>query len=74
MIVTVEEAAADLKAGKMLIVVDDQNRENEGDLVMPASNITPEQVNFIVTKARGLLCVALERERAERLFLTPMTA
>lgn len=74
MIVTVEEAAADLKAGKMLIVVDDQNRENEGDLVMPAANITPEQVNFIVTKARGLLCVALERQRAERLFLAPMTA
>ncbi len=73
MILSIEEAIAQLKEGKMLIVVDDENRENEGDLITPAQNISKEDVNFIVTQARGLLCVAMEKERAERLRLAPMT-
>ena len=51
---SMEEALEDLKAGKCLVVVDDEQRENEGDLVMPAEKVTPEAVNFIVTHARGI--------------------
>ncbi|MGC9325992.1 MAG: bifunctional 3,4-dihydroxy-2-butanone-4-phosphate synthase/GTP cyclohydrolase II [Candidatus Hinthialibacter sp.] len=71
---SVEQAIQQLKDGNMLIVVDDENRENEGDLICPAETITPERVNFIVSKARGLVCVALEHERAERLHLNLMTS
>src|SRR5262245_38514723 len=67
----VEAAVEDIRQGRMVIVVDDA-RENEGDLVMAASKITPAAVNFIVTEARGLLCVALSPERAETLDLFPM--
>ena len=59
---SVEEAIQDLKAGKFLIVVDDERRENEGDLVMPAEMVTPESVNFMVTHARGLLCMPIIEE------------
>ena len=72
MIVTPEEAVERLKSGQMLIVVDDENRENEGDIVLPAETITPEQVNFILSEARGLLCVSLPQERAEELELNLM--
>lgn len=61
------EAIEDIRAGKMVIVVDDESRENEGDLVMAAAKITPEDVNFIVKNARGLLCVAITAERAGKL-------
>ncbi len=71
---SIEEAIQELKAGKMLIVVDDENRENEGDIVCPAETITADRVNFIVSEARGLVCVPLERDRAERLNLNLMTA
>ncbi|MBN2329009.1 MAG: bifunctional 3,4-dihydroxy-2-butanone-4-phosphate synthase/GTP cyclohydrolase II [Candidatus Omnitrophica bacterium] len=71
---SVEQAIQQLKAGKMLIVVDDENRENEGDLICPAETITPERVNFIVTQARGLVCVSLEHERADRMHLNLMTS
>ena len=64
---SVEEALQDLKAGKFVVVVDDENRENEGDLVMPAQMITPEAVNFIVTHARGLLCMPIIGERLDEL-------
>ncbi len=74
MIISIDQAIQDIKAGKMLIVTDDENRENEGDLILPAQSITPDQVNFAVSKARGLLCAAIEREWAERLFLAPMTS
>ncbi|RJP26534.1 MAG: bifunctional 3,4-dihydroxy-2-butanone-4-phosphate synthase/GTP cyclohydrolase II [Candidatus Omnitrophota bacterium] len=74
MTLSIEEAVAELKAGKMLIVVDDQNRENEGDLIAPAQSMTPERVNFIVKQARGLLCVAIDKKRAEQLNLHLMTA
>ncbi len=69
---TVEEALADLRAGRMLIVVDDADRENEGDLVLPAEQVTPEAVNFMAAQARGLICVALTAERLDDLHLPLM--
>ena len=64
---SMEEALADLKAGKFLIVVDDEKRENEGDLVMAAEMVTPEAVNFLVTHGRGLLCMPMKEERLQEL-------
>ena len=64
---SLEEALDDLKAGKLLIVVDDENRENEGDLVMPAERVTPEAINFIVKYARGLVCMPIIGERLDEL-------
>ena len=64
---SLEEALDDLRAGKLLIVVDDEKRENEGDLVMPAEMVTPQAVNFITTHARGLLCMPMLGERLDEL-------
>lgn len=64
---SLEEALEDLKAGKFVIVVDDERRENEGDLVMFAETVTPEAVNFAVTEARGLLCMPIIGERLDEL-------
>ena len=64
---SLEEGLEEMKAGRFLIVVDDENRENEGDLVMPAEKITPEAVNFIVTQAKGLLCMPVIGERLDDL-------
>ena len=64
---SLEEALEEMKAGRFLIVVDDEQRENEGDLVMPAEKVTPEAVNFIVTEARGLLCLPIIGERLDDL-------
>ncbi|MCH2506373.1 MAG: 3,4-dihydroxy-2-butanone-4-phosphate synthase, partial [Dehalococcoidia bacterium] len=64
---SMEEAIEDLKAGKFVIVVDDEQRENEGDLVMFAEMVTPEAVNFAVTEARGLLCMPIIGERLDEL-------
>jgi 3,4-dihydroxy 2-butanone 4-phosphate synthase / GTP cyclohydrolase II len=69
----VEDAIRDIRDGKLVIVADDENRENEGDLVCGASCVTPELVNFMATHGRGLICVALTQERAEALDLAPMT-
>ncbi|CAN5760056.1 bifunctional 3,4-dihydroxy-2-butanone-4-phosphate synthase/GTP cyclohydrolase II [soil metagenome] len=69
----VEDAIQDIRDGKLVIVADDENRENEGDLVCAASLITPDLVNFMAMHGRGLICVALTEERAERLDLSPMT-
>lgn len=66
---TVEEAIEAIRAGRMIIVVDDEDRENEGDLVMAAEKVTPEAVNFMIKEGRGLLCVPMSREWAERLDL-----
>lgn len=66
---SVEEAIADFKAGKMLIVVDDEDRENEGDIIVAAEKITPEQVNFMLKNARGVLCAPLTNSRAAELHL-----
>lgn len=71
---TIREAIEDIRAGKMVIVVDDEGRENEGDLIMAAEKATPEAVNFIVKHARGLLCVALTRDGAEKLELPLMVS
>ena len=64
---SLEEALEDLKAGKILIVVDDEKRENEGDLVMAAEMVTPDAVNFLVTYGRGLLCMPMKEDRLSEL-------
>jgi 3,4-dihydroxy 2-butanone 4-phosphate synthase/GTP cyclohydrolase II len=69
-----EEAIEHIKKGEIVILVDDESRENEGDMVVAAQFITPEKVNFITKWARGLLCVAVSKEIAERLNLFPMVA
>jgi 3,4-dihydroxy 2-butanone 4-phosphate synthase/GTP cyclohydrolase II len=66
-------AVEDLRNGKMIILVDDEDRENEGDLVFPAELITPDAVNFMATHARGLICLSLEAKRVEELKLPMMT-
>ncbi|HOW72531.1 MAG TPA: bifunctional 3,4-dihydroxy-2-butanone-4-phosphate synthase/GTP cyclohydrolase II [Phycisphaerae bacterium] len=68
---TIAEALAELKAGRFIVLVDDEHRENEGDLVCAAECITPEMVNFMLIHARGVLCVALPRNRCRELDLQP---
>ena len=63
---TIEEALEDLKNNKVVIVVDDENRENEGDFIFPAENITPEVVNFMATHGRGLICAPLPSKRCKK--------
>jgi 3,4-dihydroxy 2-butanone 4-phosphate synthase/GTP cyclohydrolase II len=70
---TIEEALADIKKGKMVILVDDEDRENEGDLTMAAEAVTPEAINFMATHGRGLICLSLTSERVEELQLPMMT-
>lgn len=70
---TIQEALRDIQNGKMVIVVDDKDRENEGDLVMAAEKITPNAVNFMITNGRGLVCVPLTPERIEELKLAQMS-
>ena len=67
-----EAAIADLRAGKMVILVDDEDRENEGDLCMAAETVTPEAINFMAKHGRGLICLALTPERAGELNLNMM--
>ena len=69
----VEDAIQDIRDGKLVIVADDEDRENEGDLVCAAACVTPELVNFMATHGRGLICVALTEDRADALDLQPMT-
>jgi len=71
---TIEEAINDLKNGKIIIVVDDENRENEGDFIVAARHATPEIVNFMAKEGRGLICVALTEERCEELELNMMVS
>ena len=71
---SLEEGLEELKAGRFLIVVDDENRENEGDLVMAAEMMTPEAVNFVVTHARGLLCLPIIGERLDELQMPLMVS
>ena len=68
---TIEQAIADIKAGKLIIVADDEDRENEGDLVCAASQVTPELVNFMIKRAGGMICLALTGERVDQLGLAP---
>lgn len=74
MLNSIESAIADIKAGKMVIVVDDEDRENEGDFITAARNITPEVINFMAREGRGLICVALTRRRCAELELQPMVS
>lgn len=71
---TIEEAVQDIKKGRCIIVVDDKNRENEGDLIIAAEKVTPEDINFMAKEARGLICMALLPERIKALKLPPMIA
>ena len=70
-ITPVDQAVADLAAGKMIILIDDEQRENEGDLVCAAEKISPETVNFMLKHARGMLCLALTSETCDQLSLYP---
>ena len=71
---SIPEALEDFRAGKMLIVVDDENRENEGDLTVAADKVTPEIINFMATYGRGLICLALSEQRCDELRLPMMSA
>ncbi|WP_339193271.1 bifunctional 3,4-dihydroxy-2-butanone-4-phosphate synthase/GTP cyclohydrolase II [Paenibacillus sp. FSL W8-1287] len=69
---TIEEALSDLKEGKVVIVVDDEDRENEGDIIALADKATPEVINFMITEGRGLVCLPMTQSRAQELDLKPM--
>jgi 3,4-dihydroxy 2-butanone 4-phosphate synthase/GTP cyclohydrolase II len=71
---TIEEALADLREGRVIIVVDDEDRENEGDFICAAETVTPEIINFMATNGRGLICTPLEEKRAEELGLSLMVS
>ena len=70
---SIEEVIEEAKAGRIFILVDDENRENEGDLCIPAENATPEAINFMAKHARGLICLAMQRSRVEQLGLQLMS-
>ncbi|MDO5626083.1 MAG: bifunctional 3,4-dihydroxy-2-butanone-4-phosphate synthase/GTP cyclohydrolase II [Pseudomonadota bacterium] len=70
----VADIVADMRAGRMVILVDEEDRENEGDLILAADHVTPEAINFMARFGRGLICLTLTRERCERLALPPMVA
>ena len=70
---SIEEAVEDIRQGKMVILVDDEDRENEGDLVMAAEKVTPDAINFMARNGRGLICLTLTQERVEELNLQPMS-
>lgn len=69
---SITEIIDDIRAGKMVILVDDENRENEGDLILAADFVTPQAINFMATEARGLICLSLSREQIQRLELPMM--
>src|SRR5690606_11826466 len=68
----VPELLEEIRAGRMVVIVDDEDRENEGDLIMAAELVRPADINFMVTHARGLVCLSLTRERCTQLGLVPM--
>ena len=70
----IEEAIDDIKNGKMVIVIDDEDRENEGDLTMAAEMVTPEAINFMATYGRGLICVPMLGDQLDRLNLPLMVS
>ena len=73
-VVRVEKALEAISNGEMVILVDDEDRENEGDLCMAADKVTPEAINFMAKHGRGLICLSLSAERCKRLDLPPMTS
>src|SRR5205085_7319639 len=68
---TIEEALEELRQGRLIVLVDDEHRENEGDLVVAAEKVTPEIVNFMLTHGRGILCLAMSETLCDRLHLDP---
>src|SRR5690242_7711917 len=73
-IVGIEDALAEIRAGKMIILMDDEDRENEGDLCVAADRVTPEHINFMATHGRGLICLSLTEHRCEQLGLPMMVS
>ena len=69
----VPTAIEEIRAGRMIVVVDDEDRENEGDLTLAAEKVTPEAINFMAKYGRGLICLAMTEERLEHLRIGPMT-
>src|SRR5436189_5589230 len=69
---TIDEALAELRAGRMIVLVDDEHRENEGDLVIAAQHATPEAINFMMRNACGMVCLAMSPALCDRLHLEPM--
>ncbi len=69
---TVEQAIEDIKNGKMIVVVDDEDRENEGDLIVAAETVTPEDINFMATYAKGLICTPIDGKRLDELNIGQM--
>ncbi len=69
---SIEEAIEDIRQGRMIILVDDEDRENEGDLTMAAELVTPEAINFMATYGRGLICLSLTGQRVDQLKLPMM--
>ena len=70
---TIEEALKEIQNGRPIVVIDDEDRENEGDLVMAAEKITPDAINFMISKGRGLVCMPMTGERVCQLNLHQMT-
>src|SRR5579864_979411 len=70
---SVEEALDEIRAGRMIVLVDDEDRENEGDLTMAAEKVTPEAINFMAKFGRGLICLAMTEQRCDALALAPIT-
>jgi hypothetical protein len=71
---TIPEILEDMRQGRMVVILDDEDRENEGDIVMAAEKVRPEDVNFMVREARGLLCLTLTEQRTRQLGLKPMVS
>lgn len=71
---TIDEAVEDIRQGRMIIIVDDEDRENEGDLVCAAEKVTPEIINFMAVHGRGLICMPITEDRADELNLHPQTS
>ena len=69
MLSSIEIAIAEIRAGRMIVVVDDEDRENEGDLLMAAEMVTPEAVNFMATHGKGMICMPITEDRAHHLAL-----
>src|SRR6185369_9047710 len=70
----VPDAIEEIRAGRMIVIIDDEDRENEGDLMLAAEKVTPEAINFMAKYGRGLVCLTLTEERLEHLRIGPMSA
>src|SRR5436190_19684841 len=74
MFATIEDALAEIQEGRMVIIVDDEDRENEGDLMIAAEKVTPETINFMATHARGLICLPMTGQRLDELHIPLMVS